>query len=126
MAAQDFQNPYMATNSAMAGINQGVWLNLGYRNQWRNIQRSLKNLSASGEYGSEKVGLGVNFYKNEAGLLSMSKLQATYAYRLQLNYEESKLHFGISSGLQTNTLNLQNAVGSQNDQTAIRITTRRI
>ncbi len=119
MAAQYFQNAYMA-NPAMAGANQGIRLNLGYRNQWSNIQGSPKNLSVSGEYGSEKVGLGVNFYKDEAGLLSRSKLQATYAYHLQLNNENAKLHFGISLGLQTNNLNLQNVVGSQNDQTAIR------
>lgn len=119
MAAQYFQNPYMA-NPAMAGANQGIRLNLGYRNQWSNIQGSPKNLSLTGEYGSEKVGVGINFYKDEAGLLSRSKLQATYAYRLQLNNEDAKLHFGISLGLQTNTLNLQNVVGSQNDQTAIR------
>lgn len=119
MAAQYFQNAYMA-NPAMAGINQGIRLNLGYRNQWSNIQGSPKNLSVSGEYGSEKVGLGVNFYKDDAGLLSRTKLQATYAYRLQLNNEDAKLHFGISLGLQTNNLNLQNVVGSQNDQTAIR------
>jgi type IX secretion system PorP/SprF family membrane protein len=118
MAAQYFQNAYMA-NPAMAGINQGIRLNLGYRNQWSNIQGSPKNLSVSGEYGSEKVGLGVNFYKDEAGLLSRSKLQATYAYHLQVN-NESKLHFGISLGLQINNLNLQNVVGSQNDQTAMR------
>ncbi|KAI9549913.1 hypothetical protein GHT06_004498 [Daphnia sinensis] len=103
-------NAYMA-NPAMAGINQGIRLNLGYRNQWSNIQGSPKNLSVSGEYGSEK---------DDAGLLSRTKLQATYAYRLQLNNEDAKLHFGISLGLQTNNLNLQNVVGSQNDQTAIR------
>jgi type IX secretion system PorP/SprF family membrane protein len=119
MAAQYFQNAYMA-NPAMAGVNQGIRLNLGYRNQWSNIQGSPKNLSVSGEYGSEKVGLGLNFYKDDAGLLSRSKLQATYAYHLQLNNEESKLHFGISLGLQTNNLNIQNVVGSQNDQTANR------
>lgn len=119
MAAQYFQNAYMA-NPAMAGANPGIRLNLGYRNQWSNIQGSPKNLSVTGEYGSEKVGLGVNFYKDEAGLLSRTKLQATYAYRLQLNNEDAKLHFGISLGLQTNSLNLQQVVGSQNDQSAMR------
>lgn len=119
MAAQYFQNAYLA-NPAMAGVNPGIRLNLGYRNQWSNIQGSPKNLLVSGEYGAEKVGVGLNFYKDEAGLISRSKLQATYAYRLQLNKDDSKLNFGISLGIQTNNLNLQNVVGSQNDQTAIR------
>jgi type IX secretion system PorP/SprF family membrane protein len=119
MAAQYFQNTYLA-NPAMAGVNQGIRLNLGYRNQWNNIQGSPRNLSVTGEYGSEKVGLGVNFYKDEAGLLSRSKLQASYAYHLPINNDEGKFHFGISLGIQTNNLNLQNIVGSSNDLTALR------
>jgi type IX secretion system PorP/SprF family membrane protein len=119
MAAQYFQNTYLA-NPAMAGVNQGIRFNLGYRNQWSNIQGSPRNLSVTGEYGSEKVGVGVNFYKDEAGLLSRSKIQASYAYHLPLNNEDGKLHFGISLGLQMNSLNLQNVVGSPNDLTAMR------
>jgi type IX secretion system PorP/SprF family membrane protein len=123
MAAQYFQNKYLA-NPAMAGIKKGAFLNLGYRNQWSNIQGSPQNLSVTGEYGSEKVGVGVNFYKDEAGLLSSSKLQASYAYHLPLNSDQKALHFGISLGLQTNSLNLQEVVGSQNDLTAIRYNQR--
>jgi type IX secretion system PorP/SprF family membrane protein len=119
MAAQYFQNTYLA-NPAMAGVKQGIYLNLGYRNQWSNIQGSPRNLSVTGEYGSEKVGVGVNFYKDEAGLLSRSKIQASYAYHLPLNNEDGKLHFGLSLGLQINSLNTQNVVGSGNDLTAIR------
>ena len=119
MAAQYFQNTYLA-NPAMAGVNQGIRLNMGYRNQWSNIQGSPRNLSLTADYGGEKVGLGLNFYKDEAGLLNRSKLQATYAYHLQLNNEEGKLHFGISLGLQTNSLNTQNIVGSSNDLSAMR------
>jgi type IX secretion system PorP/SprF family membrane protein len=119
MAAQYFQNTYLA-NPAMAGVQQGIRFNLGYRNQWSNIQGSPRNLSVTGEYGSEKVGVGVNFYKDEAGLLSRSKIQASYAYHLPLNNEDGKLHFGISLGLQMNSLNIQNVVGSPNDLTAMR------
>ena len=119
MAAQYFQNTYLA-NPAMAGVNQGIRLNLGYRNQWSNIQGSPRNLSVTADYGGEKVGVGLNFYKDEAGLLSRSKLQATYAYRLQLNNEDANLRFGISLGLQTNSINLQNIVGSSNDLSALR------
>jgi type IX secretion system PorP/SprF family membrane protein len=119
MAAQYFQNTYLA-NPAMAGFNQGLRLNLGYRNQWNNIQGSPQNVYVTGEYGTKKVGLGMNFYKDEAGLLSRSKIQGTYAYHLPLNEDQKMLHFGISLGLQTNLLDLQNIVGSQNDPTAIR------
>ena len=119
LAAQYFQNTYLA-NPAMAGVKQGIFVNLGYRTQWTNIEGSPQNISATGEYGTEKVGLGFNFYEDEAGLLTRSKLQASYAYHLPLNNDEKKLHFGISLGLQTNSLNLQKAIGSPNDLTALR------
>jgi type IX secretion system PorP/SprF family membrane protein len=119
MAAQYFQNTYMA-NPAMAGAEQGIRLNMGYRNQWSNIQGSPVNLSLTADYGGEKAGVGLNFYKDEAGLISRSKLQATYAYHLPLNNDDAKLHFGISLGLQTNSLNTQNIVGSSSDLSALR------
>jgi type IX secretion system PorP/SprF family membrane protein len=119
MAAQYFQNTYLA-NPAMAGVNQGIRLNLGYRNQSYKIQGSPRNLSFTSEYGSEKIGVGVNLYKDEAGLLSRSKLQSSFAYHLPLNNKEGNFHFGLSLGVQINSLNLQNIVGSTNDQTAIR------
>jgi type IX secretion system PorP/SprF family membrane protein len=119
LAAQYFQNPYLA-NPAMAGFREGIILNLGYRNQWSNLEGSPRNLSVTGEYGTEKVGIGINFYKDEAGLFSRSKVQASYAYHLQLDDKQKALHFGLSLGIQTEQMNLQDLVGSQNDLTAIR------
>lgn len=119
LAAQYYQNPYLS-NPAMAGIKQGLYLNLGYRNQWGNMEGAPRNLSATAEYGKEKVGVGFNFYKDEAGLISRTKLQGTYSYHLPLNEETKVLHFGISFGVQTDRLNYQNIVGSQNDLTAMR------
>ena len=119
LGAQYFQNQYLA-NPAMAGYQSGMRLNLGYRNQWDNIPGSPKNVSVTGDYGTEKVGVGLNFFKDEAGLLNRSRIQGSYAYHLPLNDDSKKLHFGISLGLQTERLNNQAIVGSANDQTAIR------
>lgn len=119
LAAQYYQNPYLS-NPSMAGIKQGLYLNLGYRDQWGNMEGAPRNLSATAEYGTERVGIGFNFYKDEAGLISRTKLQGTYAYHLPLNDENQILHLGISFGVQTDLLNYQNIVGSQNDLTAIR------
>jgi type IX secretion system PorP/SprF family membrane protein len=119
IGAQYFQNRYLA-NPAMAGFQNGLRLNLGYRNQWNNIPGSPKNVSVTGDYGTDKVGIGVNFYKDEAGLLSRSRIQGSYAYHLPLNNDSKKLHFGISLGLQTDRLNNQSIVGSPNDLMAIR------
>ena len=119
LGAQYFQNQYLA-NPAMAGYQSGMRLNLGYRNQWDNIPGSPKNVSVTGDYGTEKVGVGINFFKDEAGLLNRSRIQGSYAYHLPLNDDSQKVHFGISLGLQTERLNNQAIVGSANDQTAVR------
>lgn len=119
LASQYYQNPYLS-NPAMVGFKRGLNINLGYRNQWGNMEGAPRNLSATTEYGIEKVGIGLNFYKDVAGLISRSKMQASYAYRLPLNDGTKFFHFGISLGIQTDILNLQNIVGSRNDPTAIR------
>ena len=119
LGAQYFQNQYLA-NPAMAGYQSGMRLNLGYRNQWDNIPGTPKNVSVTGDYGTEKVGVGINFFKDEAGLLNRSRIQGSYAYHLPLNDDSQKVHFGISFGLQTERLNNQAIVGSANDQTAVR------
>ena len=119
LGAQYFQNQYLA-NPAMAGYQSGMRLNLGYRNQWDNIPGSPKNVSVTADYGTEKVGVGINFYKDEAGLLNRSRIQGSYAYHLPLNDDSKKLHFGISLGVQIERLDNQAIIGSANDQTAMR------
>jgi type IX secretion system PorP/SprF family membrane protein len=117
LGAQYFHNQYLA-NPAMAGYRGGMRLNLGYRNQSDNIPGSPKNLSVTGDYGTERVGVGINFFKDEAGLFNRSRLQGTYAYHLPLD-DSQKLHCGISLGIQTERLNNQAIVGSPNDQVVI-------
>jgi type IX secretion system PorP/SprF family membrane protein len=119
LGAQYFQNRYLV-NPGMAGYQSGMRLNLGYRSQWNNIPGSPKNISVTGDYGTDKVGVGVNFYNDDAGLLKRTRIRGTYAYHLPLNYDSKKLHFGISLGLQIDRLNNQEIVGSANDQIAIR------
>ena len=104
----------------MAGYQSGMRLNLGYRSQWNNIPGSPKNISVTGDYGTDKVGVGVNFYNDDAGLLKRTRIRGTYAYHLPLNYDSKKLHFGISLGLQIDRLSNQEIVGSANDQIANR------
>ncbi len=115
LGAQYFHNQYLA-NPAMAGYQSGLRLNLGYRNQWDNIPGSPINISVTGDYGTEKVGVGINFFKDEAGLYNRSRIQGSYAYHLPLIDDSQKLHFGISLGIQTERLNNQAIVGAPNDQ----------
>lgn len=118
MASQYFQNPYLA-NPAMAGSNQGLRLNMGYRSQWNAIQGSPKNTTLTADYRSKNVGLGFSFYKDQAGLIDRTKFAATYAYYVPLNGESKSLSFGLSLGIQNENLNNQAIVGSGNDQAAL-------
>jgi type IX secretion system PorP/SprF family membrane protein len=123
LGAQYFQNRYLA-NPAMAGIAEGARLNVGYRSQWNSIPGAPQNTSVTGDFRSGKVGVGINFYKDQAGLLNRSKFVASYAYHLPLNDEEKQIHFGLSLGFQRERLNTDAIVGSQNDQTAMNFNDR--
>lgn len=117
LGAQYFQNRYLA-NPAMAGAEQGFRLNIGYRVQGGSMPGSPKTGSISTDYRSNSVGLGLNVYKDEAGLLDVTKFVGTYAYHLQLNDDVSQLHFGLSVGLYDQRLNYAAIVGSSDQMAA--------
>lgn len=116
--AQYFQNPYLA-NPAMAGIKNGVRVNVGFRSQWNSVPGAPKNTSVTAEFGSDKVGLGLNLYKDQAGLLDRTKMVASYAYHLPFSDDDKGLSFGLSLGIQRERLNTSAIVGSVNDPLAL-------
>lgn len=118
MAAQYFQNPYIA-NPAMAGIQSGIRVNLGFKSQWNSVPGAPKNTSITADYGSGKVGIGFNFYKDQAGLLDRTKMVASYAYHLPFSDENKSLSFGLSLGVQRERLNTDAIIGSANDPLAL-------
>jgi type IX secretion system PorP/SprF family membrane protein len=112
--AQFFHNRYLA-NPAMAGLDGGLKVNLGYRNQWSRIQGAPIDQNFTMDYRKEKVGLGFSMINAKAGEISHTKTYATYSYTLQLNDESSRLHFGMNFGVQSVNFNAQNIVGNPND-----------
>src|SRR5690606_37511797 len=79
-----YQNEYIG-NPAMAGVEEGLKLNGIIRKQWTNIPGSPLYQSLTATYHhKERVGLGMNFYNESAGLLKRTRLTATYAYHLPL------------------------------------------
>ncbi len=110
-----FQNQYLG-NPAMAGINQGLNLNMGYRKQWSAMPGAPKTQSFTADYGTgKKVGLGLNVHNDEAGLIKRTRVMATYSYHLPLNAENQKLRFGISLGFMDDRVMNENINGDQND-----------
>ena len=99
-----FQNRYLI-NPALAGNEQGLYTNLGYRKQWSSMPGSPKTQSLSIEYGSgKKSSAAMNFYNEEAGLQKRTRAMGTYAIHLPLDNKGQKLSFGISAGLSDDRL----------------------
>lgn len=110
-----FQNEYLG-NPAMAGINQGLNLNMGFRQQWSTIPGAPKTHSLTADYGTgKKVGIGLNIYNDEAGLIKRTRVMGTYSYHLPLNDETQKLRFGISLGFMDDRVMSEQINGDQND-----------
>ena len=115
MGVQYFQTPYLA-NPALAGINQGYNLNIGYCQQWNSIPGAPVKQYIAGDFKmNDKVGLGFNLYNDEAGLLSKTRFTGSYAYHLPLNEVGDKLHFGVSFGYMHERISNENIVGDQSD-----------
>ena len=112
---QYFQNQYLA-NAAMAGLDSGMHLNAAYRAQMNGIDGAptTKFFSADGYIGN-RVGAGLNVFNDQAGLLSRTRIAGTYAYHLPLNEKGSKLHFGISLGMNFQRLNYSKINADNND-----------
>lgn len=101
--ARLYQNQYLS-NPAFAGMEEGLFLNLAMRNQWRNIPGSPVFNSLTGDYKIRKVGTGLNISSMKAGLISRTRVVGTYAYHLPLNRADQMMHFGLSLGVMMDRL----------------------
>ena len=119
-----FQNEYLG-NPAMAGVEQGLNLNMGYRRQWSAMPGAPKTQSLTADFGTgKKVGLGLNIHNEEAGLIKQTRVMGTYSYHLPLNDESQKLRFGISLGFMDERVMNEQINGDQNDISVSKFNTR--
>lgn len=123
--AQVFQNRYLA-NPAMAGLDGGLRVNLGYRNQWSSIPGAPVDQNFTIDHREERVGVGFSVINAKAGDLSHTKMYATYSYALPVNENSGKFHFGWNLGLQTVNFNTQKIIGDPNDQNIARFNDRKV
>jgi len=115
LSAIYFQNQYLA-NPAMAGVEEGLLIDLAYRQQWSSMPGAPVTQSITTTYnGGKRVGLGISAFNEEAGLLKRTRVMGTYAYHLPLNGEGSKLSFGISLGFMDQRIMNENIDGNPND-----------
>lgn len=114
-ATQFFQNQYLA-NPAMAGIDSGLHLNAAYRRQYNGIDGApvTGHFSADGALG-RRVGAGFKVFNDEAGLITRTRLAATYAYHLPLGLNNQELHFGLSLAFNIERLDYTKVDGDEAD-----------
>ena len=110
-----FQNQYLA-NPAMAGLDTMLKLNMDYHQQWIGVPGSPRLTTFTADYNSgSKVGLGLNVYNDQAGLINRTRIMGTYAYHLRLNDRGDKLNFGLSAGLSDAYIDYSAVVGDGSD-----------
>ncbi|PWN64178.1 PorP/SprF family type IX secretion system membrane protein [Chryseobacterium viscerum] len=112
-----FQNQY-AANPAMAGIQEGWVINGAYKVQWTAIDGapSMQTLTATYGLPDRKLGFGLNFYNENAGVIRRNSVKGTYAYHIPLNDNRSFLDFGISSNIISEWIDFNKVVGDPEDQ----------
>jgi type IX secretion system PorP/SprF family membrane protein len=115
MQTMYYQNQYLA-NPAMAGLELGLNLNLGYQQQWTSVPGGPKLQNFTADYNSgNRVGLGLNVNSDVAGLINRTRIMGTYAYHLPLNDKDDKLSFGLSLGINNTYIDYTKVNGDQGD-----------
>jgi len=109
-------NPYLA-NPAFAGVGVGWELSGSYKGQWSAIEGAPNMQGVTAVYGAEnkKVGFGINFYNETAGVVRQTSIKASYAYHLQISNGESFLDFGLSAGLMDEWIDFNKVRGNVSD-----------
>jgi type IX secretion system PorP/SprF family membrane protein len=104
--AQYLFNPLLV-NPAYAGLNNNFNGTIGYRTQWLGLegQPQTMNLSLHSSFVQNKVGAGLLVSNDRIGSLSSTEINASFAYKLQL--EKAVFSFGMQAGVQNfnSTLN---------------------
>lgn len=124
LASQYFQNQYLF-NPAMAGINQGLNINLSIRKQWSSIPGSPFTQAISADYLLNRAAFGVNVYNDQSGLLRSTRAVATYAYHIPLGENNQKLNFGLSAGVLSQRVPVDEVVGDEGDLSIARYNGRK-
>lgn len=112
-----FQNRYISS-PALAGLESGWFASAAYKVQWTMIEGAPHMGYFTTEYGSpnKKVGAGIHFYNEYAGLIRRTSLKASYAYHLPLSEQNDQfLDFGLALGMLDEGLNMDKVKGNLED-----------
>jgi type IX secretion system PorP/SprF family membrane protein len=118
---QFYFNPYLF-NPGYTGINGYTELYLVYRKQWINFNDAPSTIGANFQYPTKKrVSLGASIVSDENVGIRNTSFTGTFAYAVPIAANQS-IRFGISGGVGTNSLQLEEGEYDPNDpriQTAL-------
>lgn len=85
-------------NPAYAGLNEGLAINLLYRNQWSSLEGAPETftLAAHSPIG-EKTGLGLSIIRDELGPVRETNAYADFSYTIPVS-KTFQLAFGLKAG----------------------------
>ncbi|MFZ4456784.1 MAG: type IX secretion system membrane protein PorP/SprF [Bacteroidales bacterium] len=94
----------LSINPAYAGYKEQLFLQMTYRSQWVSMVDPPQTMQVSVDgitnNPNKQVGLGLQLTTDKLGPQSSTSLYANYAYRIQLDEEDSKrLCFGLGAGI---------------------------
>lgn len=113
--AMYYQNQYLG-NPAMAGLNKGLNVNIGYQRQWDDVPGNPVMMYATGEYNpNSRAAYGLNFSSDRAGLITNSRILGTFAYHLPIDGDDRKVNFGLSFGARFLSLDRSKINGNIDD-----------
>jgi len=100
-----FLNPFVYNPAAAA--TERVQVNAGYRRQWFGIAGAPTIFTLTGSVLVDETRAGIGFQINSfsRGFLNSTNASLSYAYGIPVN-TKSKLFFGLSGGVLSNTVNL--------------------
>jgi len=104
-----FLNPYLYNPSYIAASGYSELL-MNYRKQWAQFNGAPTTATLNLQLPlNHKMGLGLNLYNDQAGVLQTNSAMASFAYQVYLGKSTAELHrlgFGLSAGVTINNINL--------------------
>lgn len=107
--SQYLTNP-LIFNPAYAGLNNSFNASVSYRNQWSGLPGgpSTTNFNTHSSFVDNKVGLGLMFINDKAGLLRNNEVEFLGSYKL--NLDKYTLSFGMQVGFMNSSYDYSKAV----------------
>nr|WP_199156527.1 PorP/SprF family type IX secretion system membrane protein [Pedobacter sp. ASV2] len=122
-----YVNEYLG-NPAMAGVQKGWEINAAYKRQWSAIEGAPSMQAVTTTHGSSdnKVGIGVLFYNERAGVIQRTSFKGSFAYHLPLTISGTFMDFGLSIGGMHEWIDFQRVNGDQSDINLIDFNQRKL